>query len=216
MIHFKLHCNTIRRLAVPQIFSVLLLDIGGVLFLVKLTIAQKMKFFIKDFFRKCDQIRSFRRIRSHLLKKSLMWNFIFCAVNNTFWNTFLFLKTPSNFINPSTEEFFIWGTLIKFPVIYSNHISDINQNAKFKSLVHIIYYISWRKCCNSTNLDRKLNLIKKLRKFYKLDNKIMTEKSYVAFDFTDFWKFWVFRIFRRLNSSIRNSGFSNFARNIFS
>ena len=36
--------------------------------------AQKMKFSIKDFFSKYDQIRS------HLLKKSLMENFIFCAV----------------------------------------------------------------------------------------------------------------------------------------
>ena len=40
--------------------------------------AQKMKFSIKDFFSKCDQIRSFLRICSHLLKKSLMENFIFC------------------------------------------------------------------------------------------------------------------------------------------
>ena len=39
-----------------------------------------MKFSIKDFFNKCDQIRSFLRIRSHLLKKSLMENFSFCAV----------------------------------------------------------------------------------------------------------------------------------------
>ena len=30
-----------------------------------------MKFSIKDFFSKCDQIRSFLRIWSHLLKKSL-------------------------------------------------------------------------------------------------------------------------------------------------
>ena len=30
-----------------------------------------MKFSIKDFFSKCNQIRSFLRIRSHLLKKSL-------------------------------------------------------------------------------------------------------------------------------------------------
>ena len=44
-------------------------------------IAQKMKFSIKDFFSKCDQIRRFRRIRSHLLIKSLMENFIFCAVH---------------------------------------------------------------------------------------------------------------------------------------
>ena len=40
---------------------------------------QKMKFFIKDFFSKCDQIRSFLQIWSHLLKKSLMETFIFCS-----------------------------------------------------------------------------------------------------------------------------------------
>ena len=39
-----------------------------------------MKFPIKDFFGKCDQIRSFLRIWLHLLKKSLMENFDFCAV----------------------------------------------------------------------------------------------------------------------------------------
>ena len=38
------------------------------------------KFSIKDFFSKCNQIRSFQRIWSHLLNKSLIGNFIFCAV----------------------------------------------------------------------------------------------------------------------------------------
>ena len=42
--------------------------------------AQKMKFSIKDFFNKCDQIHLRLRIWSHLLKKSLMENFIFYAV----------------------------------------------------------------------------------------------------------------------------------------
>ena len=42
--------------------------------------AKKMKFSIKDFFSKCDQICSFLRIWSHLPKKSFMENFIFCAV----------------------------------------------------------------------------------------------------------------------------------------
>ena len=43
--------------------------------------AQKMKFSIKNFFSKCDQIRSLLRIWSHLLKKSLIENFIFlCSV----------------------------------------------------------------------------------------------------------------------------------------
>ena len=40
---------------------------------------QKIKFSIRDFFSKCDQIRR-KRIWSHLLKKSLMENFIFCEV----------------------------------------------------------------------------------------------------------------------------------------
>ena len=40
----------------------------------------KKKFSIKDFFNKCDQIRRFLQIFSHLLKKSLMENFIFRAV----------------------------------------------------------------------------------------------------------------------------------------
>ena len=43
-------------------------------------IAQKIKFSIKYFFSKCDEIRRNLRIWSHLLKKSLMENFIFCAV----------------------------------------------------------------------------------------------------------------------------------------
>ena len=41
-----------------------------------------MKIFIKDF-SKCDQIDKNLRIWSRLLKKSLMENFIFCAVTKT-------------------------------------------------------------------------------------------------------------------------------------
>ena len=41
---------------------------------------QKMKFSIKNFSSKCDHIRSYLRMWSHLLAKSLMGNFIFCAV----------------------------------------------------------------------------------------------------------------------------------------
>ena len=39
-----------------------------------------MKFFIKDFLSKCDQMYRKLRIWSHFLKNSLMENFIFCAV----------------------------------------------------------------------------------------------------------------------------------------
>ena len=40
-----------------------------------------MKFSIKGFFSKCDQISRKLRIWSHLLKKSFMENFIFYAMN---------------------------------------------------------------------------------------------------------------------------------------
>ena len=39
-----------------------------------------MKFSIKNFFSKCDQMRRKLQIWSHLPEKSLMENFIFCAV----------------------------------------------------------------------------------------------------------------------------------------
>ena len=39
-----------------------------------------MKFSNRDFFSKYEQINSFLRIWSYLLKKSLLGNFIFCTV----------------------------------------------------------------------------------------------------------------------------------------
>ena len=43
-----------------------------------------MKFLIENFFSKCEQTSNILRIWSHLLKKTLMENFISCAVN-LFW-----------------------------------------------------------------------------------------------------------------------------------
>ena len=51
---------------------------------IKVCTAQKMKFSVKDFFSKCDPIRRRLQIWSHLLKKSLMENCIFCVVMHGF------------------------------------------------------------------------------------------------------------------------------------
>ena len=48
------------------------------------TAHKKKTFPIKNLFSKCDQICSFLRIWSYLLKKSLIENFFFCAM---FWST---------------------------------------------------------------------------------------------------------------------------------
>ena len=53
---------------------------NGLSVILKFTTAQKMKCSIKDFFSKCDQIRSFLWIWPHLLKKFSVENFVFCAL----------------------------------------------------------------------------------------------------------------------------------------
>ena len=51
--------------------------------------AQKMKFFSQDFFSKCNQIRSFLRIWSHLLKKFLMETAFFKQWNHQLTSVYL-------------------------------------------------------------------------------------------------------------------------------
>ena len=64
---------------------------------ISFTNTQKMKFSIKDLFTKCDQIGRTLQIWSHLLKKSLMENFNFCAVKRKmparFLKSCIFAKT---------------------------------------------------------------------------------------------------------------------------
>ena len=54
-------------------------------------ITEKIKFSIQGFFSNFVQIRCFLRIWSHLLKKCLMGNFIFCALTFLLkiWNVFI-------------------------------------------------------------------------------------------------------------------------------
>ena len=75
-------CQTNMFLKHASVLNRILLNKGVVT-------AQKMKFSIKNFLSKCYQICSFLRIWSHLLKESLMENFIFCAVKLLWlWQSF--------------------------------------------------------------------------------------------------------------------------------
>ena len=62
-----------------------------------------IKFRIKEFFSKYNQIHSFLRILLHLLKKSLMHNFTFCAVNQPKLD-----KTIDTCFNIKTSKINIW------------------------------------------------------------------------------------------------------------
>ena len=62
-----------------------MLKVTGLIYRIKkANTAQKMKFSIKDFFRKCDQIRRKLRIWSNLLKKTLNEKVDFLCSDGTF------------------------------------------------------------------------------------------------------------------------------------
>ena len=83
--------------------------------------AQKMKFSIKDFSSKCDQISSKLRNWSRLLEKSFRENFIFCAVGFQKESPEVFYKKSCSLkfinINWKTPVFesqvFLTATLLK-------------------------------------------------------------------------------------------------------
>ena len=81
--------------------------------------AKKIKISIKDSFTKCDQIRNFLRVWSHSLEKSLMENFIFCAV---FVMHFFKLKLIFPFqiprLNLKYKKLTFWDTLHQFKCLH--------------------------------------------------------------------------------------------------
>ena len=73
-----------------------------------------MKFSIKDFFSKCEQIRSFLWIWSHLLKKSFKQNLIFCAVTLLWHHKFrkkILCKTKREKFLQEFLIFYLWQTI---------------------------------------------------------------------------------------------------------
>ena len=90
--------------------------------------AKKIKFSVKNFFSKCAQTRRKLRIWSHLLKKSLIEYFIFCAVEDHF-DSILFLVSCVAFaIIPGGRKFVILIVEIKS----AGH--DPTENERFQNL----------------------------------------------------------------------------------
>ena len=97
-----------------------------------------MKFSIKDFFSKYDQIRRFLRVWSHLLKKFLTENFIFCAV---------VISSPAH---NSRED------SIKEPLIFESTSVTMKLSAKYWRL-----FIYWLLC--SISISSALHCVKRVQ-----------------------------------------------------
>ena len=79
--------------------------------------SQKIEFSIKDFFSKCYRIRRKLQIWSHLPKKFLMENFIFCAVSVLLLETTLKANRGGGVVkilkkNLRVRKFLFWWGII--------------------------------------------------------------------------------------------------------
>ena len=147
--------------------------------------AQKM-FPIKDFFSKCDQIRSFLGIWLNLLKKSLIENFIFCTLTSLSCWSQVWCFTRMAIIDILVIH--LWSlSLTLFPFHLQNYMtSPINLASKFNfsvkknstpSMLHIVY------------------------KLYRITYILNSEWSFKPLQYTSILKLWIFE--RHLRTSTK-------------
>ena len=110
-----------------------------------------MKFFIKDFFSKCDQIRKKLRIGSHLLKKPLLENFIFWVVENckdaenqTFTNEFNWSSQYQNHVRIKRSLIYTKKTLDKKRIWRFQPSKAYMRNLQEFSIYVIIFKLTFQ------------------------------------------------------------------------
>ena len=123
--------------------------------------AQKMKFSIKDFFSKCDQIRKKLRIWSHLLKKSLMDNFIFNEVEyinyyGVCWNKMIMSRiwTETIELKEQINKFLLIPAKVKICFQAVSHNSIFITIAVFNRSFVFIWTQFWRPFIHRSRLLR--------------------------------------------------------------
>ena len=94
-----------------------------------------MKFSIKDFFIKCDQTRMKLLIWSHLLKKSLMENFIFLCSEifvNSFWIKCLTSRVMKYKIWSRKPRSFLWTlTAVVIAILWTSAFYENSRSYHF-------------------------------------------------------------------------------------
>ena len=104
--------------------------------------AQKMKFSIRGLFSKCDQFHRKLQTWSHLLKKFLMENFIFCTVYGQYFadlggiykNFYLFSKIHK--IMPSLQSNSVFGPL----TVHNFSTRHMLKKSHYLSALHVCWY----------------------------------------------------------------------------
>ena len=93
--------------------------------------AQKIKFSIKNFFNKCDQVCRELRIWSDLLEKSLIENFIFYAA-----------EIELHRFTSQLSNSFLWMIFLSW---FSNYYAHFKQNGRYEHFSKIVRKLRWGK-----------------------------------------------------------------------
>ena len=168
---FKVCCHYIvvisYRIWVLKLSVLVLLDTSPIRSLRYNTFpSRKMKSFIKNFFIKYHQIRSFVRIWLHLLKKTLMENFIFCVVflwTNLVWLC-VFMETcvdARHFYTTKDKKNWACGRiLLKFKRIFGFQSSWIVNYFSYIYLINDVVrsFNNYKINLKLANLSKNQNL----------------------------------------------------------
>ena len=136
----------------------------------------------RDFFSKCDQIHRKLRVWSHLLKKSSMENFIFCAVPQT-----------SDTIN----EVFHYGFLSRKLRIWSHLLKKCVMETSY--FVQCVFKVSNHKTFQPKCLITSKNFITNNYYHYKFE-KLNVARCFVCLDF----RLELDLVFSKLWNGVRN------------
>ena len=136
--------------------------------------AQKMKFSIKDFFSKCDQIHRKLRIWSHLLKKSFMEKFIFCAMH--IFPIFQLSATDRTKIWCLNNRSLFYVHLECYCKFDINHCYSIMKESMFL----LMQFFTYHDFKSFKNIDR-----------YKQRCNYWEEEGKVSLPFFEKWKKWL-------------------------
>ena len=138
-----------------------------------------MKFSIKDFFSKCDQIDMNLRIWSHLLKKSLLENFIFCAVN-VIYDLLIGFKQNRYEIKPTFEHFKLALKFFTLPLVFrinlrSNIFSFFNRNHVICILKPNHIPVQWSVYYLCDFVIRDIKIAMYLESLWKIDFNLISD-----------------------------------------
>ena len=100
-----------------------------------------MKFFIKDFFSKCDQIRRKLRSWSHLLKKCLMENSFLCSENARV--RVIALKTDKSELRQRDEVFDLYASQTEGYSNRSRSLYEVGLLIAIALRIAMIAYLGW-------------------------------------------------------------------------